>query len=91
MSESSRLLPEDPFPEDLSDLGKTEVELLNSRVHRELDAEIFEAEGPHPVTEDRHFELQEELDLRDGVGPQSTSASPATDESVAQRDKRSDR
>ena len=91
MNESSRLLPEDPFPEDLHDLKKTEVELLNSRVHREMDAEIFEADGPQPVTQDRHYALQDELDHRDGVGPQSVPASSTNDESVAQLNQRSDR
>ncbi|NOJ59770.1 hypothetical protein [Arthrobacter sp. 260] len=83
MSESSRLLPEDPFPEDLSELEKVEVEVLNSRVHRELDAEYFEDDGPQPATQDRLEEIQEELDRRDGVGPQRESVTRETGESVA--------
>ncbi|MHA7292635.1 hypothetical protein [Arthrobacter sp. HLT1-21] len=70
MNQSSRLLPEDPFPDDLRDLGKNQVEVLNSRVHRELDAEIFEADGPQPATQDRLEALRGELDRRDGMSPQ---------------------
>ncbi|MBE0011105.1 hypothetical protein [Arthrobacter sp. AET 35A] len=83
MNESSRLLPEDAFPDDLSDLEKSEVELLNSRVHREMDAEIFEEDGPQPATQDRLEALNEELDRRDGTGAQAEPAASKIRENTA--------
>ncbi|GAB3531781.1 hypothetical protein GCM10027403_02770 [Arthrobacter tecti] len=61
----SRIKPEDPFPEDLNQLKDSQVEVLNSKVHRQLAVEYVEDGEPDPETEHRHEELDEELDDRD--------------------------
>ncbi|MBG6217532.1 hypothetical protein IWX75_001990 [Arthrobacter sp. CAN_A6] len=65
MNRSSCLTPDEEFPEDLTVLDSTEVEVLNSKVHRELDVEYVEYGLPDPETEARLAELTEELDRRD--------------------------
>ena len=62
---NSRLSPADPFPEDLTELGLPEVEVLNSKVHRALAHEYIQDGEPSPETEFRQEELAEELDRRD--------------------------
>ena len=62
---NSRLSPADPFPEDLTKLELPEVEVLNSKVHRELSHEYIHDGEPSPETEFRQEELTEELDRRD--------------------------
>ncbi|MCC9197283.1 hypothetical protein QNO08_16725 [Arthrobacter sp. zg-Y820] len=59
------LTPDDPYPEDLQDLELSDVEILNSKVHRERDVEILRDGEIHPETEFRHEELVQELDRRD--------------------------
>lgn len=61
----SRIKPEDPFPEDLNQLEDDQVEVLNSKVHRQLEVEYVHEGGPDPETEHRREELSEELDDRD--------------------------
>lgn len=64
-AESVRLGPLDRFPAEMAELSLTEVQVLHSRLSRELDWEhCFDPEGPHPVTVDRHQELTAELDTR---------------------------
>lgn len=64
METNHKISPEDPFPEDLTVLDDTQVEVLNSRVHRELEAEY--AEGfPEPETEARLEEVNLELNRRE--------------------------
>ncbi len=61
---NSRLTPAEPFPEDLTALDDIEVQVLHSRVQRQLDYEYayeFEAD---PETEFRHAELSEEFRRR---------------------------
>ncbi len=65
MTNNSRLAPEDSFPDELHSLGDEAVEVLNSKVHRQLDAEYVDSGEPHPETEFRLDELTEELDRRD--------------------------
>ncbi len=65
MNRSSCLTPDEEFPEDLTILESTEVEVLNSKVHRELDVEYVEYGLPDPETQARLAELTEELDRRD--------------------------
>lgn len=65
MNRSSCLTPDEEFPDDLTVLDSTEVEVLNSKVHRELDVEYVEYGLPDPETEARLAELTEELDRRD--------------------------
>ena len=65
MGDKSRIAPTDSFPEDLTDLRLDTVEVLNSKVHRQLDKEYVEEGLPHPETDARHEDLTEELDRRD--------------------------
>jgi hypothetical protein len=65
-NESSRLAPEESFPEDLTLLNSSEVAVLNSMVHRAIDSEYIKFGLPDPETEARLAELTEELDRRDG-------------------------
>lgn len=62
---STRLTPSEDFPGDLTELELPEVEVLNSRIHRELDYEYAHNGEPSLETEIRHEELTEELDRRD--------------------------
>lgn len=61
----SRIKPQDPFPENLNQLEDNQVEVLNSKVHRQLEVEYVEDGTPDPETEHRQEELNEELDDRD--------------------------
>ncbi|MBG6215624.1 hypothetical protein IWX75_000061 [Arthrobacter sp. CAN_A6] len=74
---NSRLTPAEPFPDDLAPLEVWEVEVLNSKVHRELDYEYAHAGGPAMETEFRHEELRDELDRRDDSDAAPTPALPA--------------
>ncbi|MFF0989134.1 hypothetical protein [Kocuria nitroreducens] len=59
------LAPADPFPAVLAELGLTELQVLHSRVCRQLEQEYLAApDGPHPVTQDRCQEPVAELDTR---------------------------
>lgn len=78
MIDTTRITPDDPFPENLTRLDQAEVEILNSRVHRQLDAEYVRYGLPDPETEGRLEELNEELDRREGEG--SSAALPAADQ-----------
>lgn len=71
----SRISPDEPFPEDLGRLKDQDVEVLNSKVHREVDHE-FATEGEvHPETAARKDEVKDELDDRD-TGPGLTLVPP---------------
>ena len=74
MNDKTRLTPEEPFPEDLDDLADGEVEVLNSKVHRQIDEEYLDEGQPHPETEFRKEELDEELDERDDEDQSKDSA-----------------
>jgi len=59
------------FPADLAALSLAELQVLHSRICRQLDREyLFDPAGPHPLTLDRHCELGTELDRRDGAPQQ---------------------
>lgn len=62
---NSRIKPGDPFPQDLNLLEDNQVEVLNSKVHRQLEVEYVQEGTPDPETEHRQEELNEELDDRD--------------------------
>jgi hypothetical protein len=64
MNSTHWLEPEEPFPEDLTMLSDTELEVLNSRLHRELDEEYGHAD-PQMETQARLEEVNEELSRRD--------------------------
>lgn len=79
---NSRIRPGDAFPDDLNQLQDHEVEVLNSKVHRQLEVEYVEQGGPHPETEHRQGELSEELDDRDLLAESGASVAhdaPAND------------
>ncbi|WP_434995701.1 hypothetical protein [Arthrobacter sp. Ld5] len=77
----SRISPDEPFPEDLGRLKDQDVEVLNSKVHREVDHE-FATEGEiHPETAARKDEVRDELDDRD-AGPGLTLVPPHDGEQV---------
>jgi hypothetical protein len=61
---NSRLSPDDAFP-DLAHLPTENVEVINSKLHRELDFEYDTQGDPHPETEFRLEEVSDELDVRD--------------------------
>lgn len=78
---STRLTPSDDFPEDLTTVELPEVEVLNSKVHRELGYEYAHDGQSSMETEIRHDELTEELDRRDQRS-ESTSPHPGVVESA---------
>jgi hypothetical protein len=79
---SSRLAPSEPFPEDLTNLPTPEVEVLNSKVHRELDFEHKHDGEAEPETEFRLEDLHDELDVRDLLA----DAEPAVDRLLSGRE-----
>lgn len=81
---SSRITPDEPFPEDLSRLKDHDVEVLNSKVHREIDYEIVTDGEVEAETAFRNDELSEELDGRD-VGPRLTLVAEQQDDDGASR------
>ncbi|MFJ6000692.1 hypothetical protein [Arthrobacter sp. NPDC092385] len=78
---NTRLSPSEDFPEDLTTLDLPEVEVLNSKLHRELDYEYARDGEPSLETEIRHEEVTEELDRRDQQ-PESSPVSPDVVESA---------
>ncbi|MHA7155884.1 hypothetical protein [Arthrobacter sp. TMN-50] len=67
MDYKSLISPEDPFPVDLTSLDDTEVQVLNSRIHRALETEFRAFGTSDPKTECRKEFLTEELDRRDAA------------------------
>ena len=62
----SRLGPTEDFPENLTGLCMAELQVLHSRITRQLDHDyLTDPAGPHTWTVDRSFELAAELDARD--------------------------
>jgi len=60
--------PAAQFPPDLAALSLVELQVLHSRICRQLDREyLTDSAGPHPLTLDRHCELGIELDRRAGM------------------------
>ena len=66
MRPGGRLGPEEDFPEDLTGLGMTDLQVLYSRITRQLDHDyLTDPAGPHGWTIDRCQALQSELNTRD--------------------------
>ena len=65
MSDNLHLTPADKFPADLSDIPDEELQVLDSKVQRQLDRETVDDGEADPETEFRHYELDEEFDDRD--------------------------
>lgn len=60
-----RLDPDDPFPDELLELPLGDLQLLHSRICRQLELEyLTDPEGRHPITLDRLHELQIEFKSR---------------------------
>lgn len=60
--------PAEAFPDALHTLSMSELQVLHSRICRQLDHEFLSVfEGPHPSTADRLHELLAELDARDAA------------------------
>ncbi|MHA7241006.1 hypothetical protein [Arthrobacter sp. TMS1-12-1] len=68
MAMKSRISPDEPFPDDLGRLKDQDVEVLNSRVHREIDHEFVTDGEVDAETAARKDEIAGELDDRD-TGP----------------------
>lgn len=68
---NSRISPDEPFPADLGRLRDQDVEVLNSKVHREIDHEFATTGEIDAETAFRKDELADELDDRD-AGPRLT-------------------
>ena len=64
----SCLGPDEEFPAALAALSMDELQVLHSRICRQLDREYLSApDGPHPCTSDRLQEVVHELDARDAA------------------------
>lgn len=72
---TTRITPDDQFPFDLTTLPRAEVEILNSKLHRQLDIEYL-AGGPHPETAARYEEVTADLDRR--TADEAPSLTPTT-------------
>lgn len=60
-----RLGPDDPFPDELLELPLGNLQVLHSRICRQLELEyLTDPEGRHPITLDRLHELQIEFESR---------------------------
>ncbi|MBT2566417.1 hypothetical protein J7I84_07925 [Arthrobacter sp. ISL-85] len=65
MGEKLYLTPEDQFPEDLVSVSDNELQVLDSRIQRQLDHEMVVDGESSRETEFRHYELDEEFQDRD--------------------------
>ena len=65
MTEKLHLTPAEDFPEDLTEVGDRQLQVLDSQVQRQLDYEVISEGESHPETEFRHYELDEEFGNRD--------------------------
>lgn len=64
----SCLGPAEAFPAELSGLSMGELQVLHSRICRQLDRDYLTApDGPHPCTTDRLQDVLDELDIRDAA------------------------
>lgn len=75
MNDTTRHAPDEAFPDDLTLLESNAVEILNSRIHRELDSEYVKFGMADPETEGRLEEITEELDRREKESSQARTKS----------------
>lgn len=68
MTEKLHLTPQDDFPADLTQIADRELQVLDSQIQRQLDYEYIADGEPHPETEFRHYDLDEEFTERDKRG-----------------------
>ncbi|MET4059335.1 hypothetical protein ABIB35_000866 [Arthrobacter sp. UYP6] len=67
MTFSSRITPQDPFPEHLEILTTDALEILNSKIHRQAELEYRQDGESELETRFRLEFLAEELDRRENV------------------------
>ncbi|HEX2247483.1 MAG TPA: hypothetical protein VHH13_08035 [Arthrobacter sp.] len=77
MAPKRLLPPEEGFPQDLSKVSDPELEILNSRILRQVEREYLQLGSPDPETEFRSDELRVELDARDAKDEVSEEAQPS--------------
>jgi hypothetical protein len=65
MNNKLHLTPEDQFPEILKNVSDNELQVLDSRIQRQLDHEMVVDGESDRETEFRHYELDEEFQDRD--------------------------
>lgn len=65
MNDKLHLTPEEQFPEELENVSDNELQVLDSRIQRQLDHEVVVDGEVNPETEFRHYELDEEFQDRD--------------------------
>ncbi|TNB69521.1 hypothetical protein FHJ30_18200 [Arthrobacter sp. BB-1] len=65
MNDKLHLTPEDQFPDDLEKVSDQELQVLDSRVQRQLDHEVVVDGEVNRETEFRHYELDVEFNDRD--------------------------
>ncbi|KQO02953.1 MULTISPECIES: hypothetical protein [unclassified Arthrobacter] len=75
----SRISPDEPFPARLERLRDEDVEVLNSKVHREIEHEFSTDGEVDAETAARKDELADELDERD-AGPRLSLVPPREDD-----------
>ena len=64
----SCLGPDQAFPAELGGLSMGELQVLHSRICRQLDLDYLTGpDGPHPCTTDRLQDVLDELDARDAA------------------------
>ncbi|MEX5303862.1 hypothetical protein [Kocuria sabuli] len=64
----SCLEPAEAFPAELGGLSMGELQVLHSRICRQLDRDYLTTpDGPHPCTTDRLQDVLGELDARDAA------------------------
>lgn len=63
-ADGTALAPAEEFPETLEGLPLVELQVLHSRVTRQVEREHLSPEGPHPLTRDRHCDVAAELAAR---------------------------
>ena len=81
MTFSSRITPQDPFPEHLEILSTDALEILNSKIHRQAELEYRQDGQSKLETRFRLEFLAEELDRRENV----QAAAPASTHVAAQQ------
>ena len=74
MTFSSRITPQDSFPEHLENLSTEALEILNSKVHRQAELEYQHYGDAELETRFRLEFLAEELDLRENATPPPAAA-----------------
>ncbi|MBG6185374.1 hypothetical protein IWX65_003353 [Arthrobacter sp. CAN_A214] len=73
----TRLTPSDSFPKDLTSLDLPQVEVVSSKIQRELSYEYVHDGEPDPETEFRSKEVTEELDRRDALETLESAGLPS--------------